>query len=160
LFGALRFRRPSSSLRLLSKLLPIILEIVLKNIIDRIDHIVLTVTDIELTTQWYEKALCFEREFFTGPEGQPRYSLRFGQLKINLQDKNTETPTKAKVPTIGSGDFCLISAIPLDDFIAHLQKHAVAIDVGPVPRRGALGPIRSVYLRDPDNNLVEVAEYV
>jgi catechol 2,3-dioxygenase-like lactoylglutathione lyase family enzyme len=136
------------------------LEIVLKNIIDRIDHLVLTVTDIEVTTQWYEKALGFEREFFTGPEGQPRYSLRFGQLKINLQDKDTDTPTKAKVPTIGSGDFCLISAIPLDDFIAHLQKHAVAIDVGPVPRRGALGPIRSVYLRDPDNNLVEVAEYV
>jgi len=86
--------------------------------------------------------------------------LRFGQLKINLQDKDTETPTKAKVPTIGSGDFCLISAIPLDDFIFHLQSNGVAIDVGPVPRRGALGPIRSVYLRDPDNNLVEVAEYV
>ena len=97
----------------------------MKNIIDRIDHIVLTVTDIELTTQWYEKALGFEREFFTGPEDQPRYSLRFGQLKSNLQDKDTETPTKAKDPT-----------------------------------RGALGPIRSVYLRDPDNNLVEVAEYV
>ncbi|OYZ97948.1 MAG: VOC family virulence protein, partial [Polynucleobacter sp. 24-46-87] len=83
-----------------------------------------------------------------------------GQLKINLQDKNTQTPTKARVPTIGSGDFCLISAIPLDDFIAHLSKQGVAIDVGPVPRRGALGPIRSVYLRDPDQNLVEVAEYV
>jgi catechol 2,3-dioxygenase-like lactoylglutathione lyase family enzyme len=136
------------------------LERILKNIIDRIDHIVLTVTDIETTTQWYEKALGFEREFFTGPEGQPRYSLRFGQLKINLQDKATQTPTKAKLPTIGSGDFCLISAIPLDDFIAHLQKNSIAIDVGPVPRRGALGPIRSVYLRDPDHNLVEVAEYV
>ena len=66
----------------------------MKNIIDRIDHIVLTVTDIETTTQWYEKALGFEREFFTGPEGQPRYSLRFGQLKINLQDKDTETPPR------------------------------------------------------------------
>jgi catechol 2,3-dioxygenase-like lactoylglutathione lyase family enzyme len=104
--------------------------------------------------------LGFEREFFKGPEGQPRYSLRFGQLKINLQDRDTETPTKAKVPTIGSGDFCLISAIPLDEFIEHLHKNGVAIDVGPVPRRGALGPIRSVYLRDPDHNLVEVAEYV
>jgi catechol 2,3-dioxygenase-like lactoylglutathione lyase family enzyme len=116
----------------------------MKNLIDRIDHIVLTVTDIEATTQWYEKVLGFEPEFFQGPEGQPRYALRFGQLKINLQDKNTETPTKAKVPTIGSGDFCLIAAI----------------DVGPVARRGALGPIRSVYLRDPDQNLVEVAEYI
>jgi catechol 2,3-dioxygenase-like lactoylglutathione lyase family enzyme len=132
----------------------------MKNLIDRIDHIVLTVTDIEATTQWYEQVLGFEPEFFQGPEGQPRYALRFGQLKINLQDKNTDTPTKAKVPTIGSGDFCLIAAVPLDDFIAHLQKHSVSIDVGPVARRGALGPIRSVYLRDPDQNLVEVAEYV
>ena len=132
----------------------------MKNLIDRIDHIVLTVTDIEATTQWYEQVLGFEPEFFQGPEGQPRYALRFGQLKINLQDKNTETPTKAKVPTIGSGDFCLIAAIPLDDFIAHLQKYGIPIDVGPVARRGALGPIRSVYLRDPDQNLVEVAEYV
>ena len=132
----------------------------MKNLIDRIDHIVLTVTDIEATTQWYEQVLGFEPEFFQGPEGQPRYALRFGQLKINLQDKNTDTPTKAKVPTIGSGDFCLIAAVPLDDFIAHLQKHSVPIDVGPVARRGALGPIRSVYLRDPDQNLVEVAEYI
>ena len=128
--------------------------------IDRIDHIVLTVTDIELTTQWYEQVMGFEREFFMGPEGQPRYSLRFGQLKINLQDKATETPTKARVPTIGSGDFCLIASVPLDDFILHLKNIGVAVDVGPVSRRGALGPIRSVYLRDPDGNLVEVAEYL
>jgi catechol 2,3-dioxygenase-like lactoylglutathione lyase family enzyme len=132
----------------------------MKKMIDRIDHIVLTVTDIELTTQWYELVMGFEREFFVGPEGQPRHALRFGQLKINLQDKATETPTKARVPTIGSGDFCLIASGPLDDFISHLQNIGVAIDVGPVPRRGALGPIRSVYLRDPDDNLVEVAEYI
>ncbi|NQW69988.1 MAG: VOC family protein [Betaproteobacteria bacterium] len=132
----------------------------MKKMIDRIDHIVLTVTDIELTTQWYELVMGFEREFFVGPEGQPRHALRFGQLKINLQDKATETPTKARVPTIGSGDFCLIASGPLDDFISHLQNIGVAIDVGPVPRRGALGPIRSVYLRDPDGNLVEVAEYL
>ncbi len=132
----------------------------MKQLIDRIDHIVLTVTDIEVTTQYYEKTFGFEREFFKGPEGQPRYALRFGQLKINLQDRDTETPTKARVPTIGSGDFCLISSVPLDDFIEHLKKNQIPIDVGPVPRRGALGPIRSVYLRDPDGNLVEVAEYL
>ena len=132
----------------------------MKQLIDRIDHIVLTVTDIEVTTQYYEKAFGFEREFFKGPEGQPRYALRFGQLKINLQDRDTETPTKARVPTIGSGDFCLIASVPLDEFIEHLKKNQISIDVGPVPRRGALGPIRSVYLRDPDGNLVEVAEYV
>ncbi len=132
----------------------------MKQLIDRIDHIVLTVTDIEVTTQYYEKTFGFEREFFKGPEGQPRYALRFGQLKINLQDRDTETPTKARVPTIGSGDFCLISSVPLDDFIEHLKKNQIPIDVGPVPRRGALGSIRSVYLRDPDGNLVEVAEYI
>jgi hypothetical protein len=82
----------------------------LNTLIDRIDHIVLTVTDIEVTTQFYEKAFGFEREFFRGPEGQPRHALLFGQLKINLQDRNTETPTKARVPTIGSGDFCLIAS--------------------------------------------------
>ena len=132
----------------------------MSHLIDRIDHVVLTCTDIETTTQWYEKTLGFEREFFKGPEGQPRYAVRFGQLKINLQDKDTETPTKAAVPTIGSGDFCLISKVPLDDFIQHLEAVGVPIDTGPVPRRGAMGPIRSVYLRDPDQNLVEVAEYV
>jgi len=129
-------------------------------LIDRIDHIVLTVTDIEATTRFYERALGFEREFFRGPEGQPRHALRFGQLKINLQDAATETPTKARVPTIGAGDFCLIASVPLDAFMAHLQAEGIPIDVGPVPRRGALGPIRSVYLRDPDGNLVEVAEYL
>ena len=132
----------------------------MKNIIDRIDHIVLTVTNIEATTQFYEKTLGFEREFFKGPEGQPRHALLFGRFKINLQDAATETPTKARVPTIGSGDFCLISAIPLDEFIKHLVDNKIAIEVGPVSRKGALGPLRSVYLRDPDGNLIEVSEYV
>lgn len=129
-------------------------------LIDRIDHLVLTVTDIEATTRFYERALGMRREFFRGPEGQPRHALLFGGQKINLQDRATETPTKARVPTLGSGDFCLIAAVPLDDVIAHLQAQQVAIEAGPVPRRGALGALRSVYFRDPDGNLVEVAEYV
>ena len=129
-------------------------------LIDRIDHIVLMVTDIETTTQFYEKAFGFEREFFRGPEGQSRHAIRFGDMKINLQDRDTDTPTKARVPTIGSGDFCLIAALPLDQVIAHLDANGIPIDTGPVPRRGALGPLRSIYVRDPDDNLVEVAEYV
>ena len=129
-------------------------------LVDRVDHIVLTVSDIEETTRFYERALGLRREFFRGPEGQTRYALRFGNQKINLQDRSTETPTKARVPTFGSGDFCLIAAIPLDRIIAHLETEQIPIEVGPVPRRGALGPIRSVYFRDPDGNLVEVAEYV
>jgi catechol 2,3-dioxygenase-like lactoylglutathione lyase family enzyme len=125
-----------------------------------LDHIVLTVSDIEETTRFYERALGLQREIFRGPEGQARYALRFGKQKINLQDRNTETPTKARVPTFGSGDFCLIAAKPLDRVIAHLETEQIPIEAGPVQRRGALGPIRSVYFRDPDGNLVEVAEYV
>jgi len=111
---------------------------------DHIDHIVLTVSDIEKTTQFYEAALGFEREFFRGPEGQPRYALKFGTQKINLQDRTTDTPTKALFPAFGSGDFCLISAVPLDEVIAHLQAEKIAIEAGPVARRGALGALRSI----------------
>jgi catechol 2,3-dioxygenase-like lactoylglutathione lyase family enzyme len=128
-------------------------------LIDRVDHLVLTVTDIEATTRFYERALGMRREFFRGPEGQPRHALLFGSQKINLQDRATETPTKARVPTLGSGDFCLIAAVPLDEVIAHLQREQIAIEAGPVARRGALGALRSVYFRDPDGNLVEVSEY-
>ncbi len=128
-------------------------------IADKIDHLVLTVADIAASTAFYERVLGFEAEFFHGPEGQPRHALKFGQVKINLQDAQTETPTKAAVPTRGSGDFCLIAAIPLADVMAHLEKEQVPIEAGPVDRRGAMGPIKSVYFRDPDQNLIEVAEY-
>jgi catechol 2,3-dioxygenase-like lactoylglutathione lyase family enzyme len=128
--------------------------------VDRIDHIVLTVTDIEATTRFYERALGMEREFFRGPEGQPRHALRFGNQKINLQDRATETPTQARAPTFGSGDFCLIAAVPLGRVQEHLETESIPLEAGPVPRRGALGALRSIYFRDPDGNLVEVAEYV
>ena len=127
---------------------------------DRIDHLVLTVADIEATTQFYERALGFKRETFRGPDGQQRCALTFGRQKINLQDVHTATPTKAARPTFGSGDFCLIAAVPLDEVIAHLGAEDIALEAGPVPRRGAVGALRSIYFRDPDGNLVEVAEYV
>ena len=126
---------------------------------DHIDHIVLTVSDIEVSLQFYERALGFTRELFRGPDGQLRYALRFGAQKINLQDRRTETPTKARQPTVGSGDFCLIAAVPLAAVVAHLEATGIAIETGPVPRRGARGPLTSVYVRDPDGNLVEIAEY-
>jgi catechol 2,3-dioxygenase-like lactoylglutathione lyase family enzyme len=126
---------------------------------DRIDHLVLTVSDIERTLEFYERALGFERETFRGPDGQARYALRFGQQKINLQDGATVTPTKAAAPTLGAGDFCLIAAVPLSGVIERLRAAGIPIEAGPVPRRGALGPLSSVYFRDPDGNLVEVAEY-
>jgi catechol 2,3-dioxygenase-like lactoylglutathione lyase family enzyme len=128
-------------------------------LVDRIDHLVLTVRDIDATTRFYERALGLEAEFFRGPEGQPRHALRFGNQKINLQDAATETPTKARVPTHGAGDFCLIAARSLEEVVTHLRAAGVPLEAGPVPRRGALGPMRSVYFRDPDGNLVEVAEY-
>lgn len=126
---------------------------------ERLDHIVLTVNDIEETTRFYEKALGLEREFFRGPEGQPRHALRLGNQKINLQDRGTDTPTKAGTPTQGAGDFCLIAAVPLDEVLAHLRAENIPIVAGPVARRGALGALRSIYFRDPDGNLVEVGEY-
>jgi len=70
------------------------------------------------------------------------------------------TPTKAQRPTRGSGDFCLIATVPLADVVAHLRAQGIAIEAGPVPRTGAMGALSSVYFRDPDGNLVEVAEYV
>jgi catechol 2,3-dioxygenase-like lactoylglutathione lyase family enzyme len=127
---------------------------------DRIDHLVLTVADIEATTRFYERALKLKRETFRGPDGRQRHALMLGRQKINLQDRSTVTPTKAAQPTFGSGDFCLIAAVPLDDVIAHLRAEAIALEAGPVPRTGAVGALRSVYFRDPDGNLVEVAEYV
>jgi catechol 2,3-dioxygenase-like lactoylglutathione lyase family enzyme len=129
-------------------------------LVDRIDHIVLTVTDIEATTRFYERALLLTRETFRGPDGQQRHALKFGRQKINLQDTSTVTPTKAARPTFGSGDFCLIAAVPLDQVIAHLRAEDIALEAGPVPRTGATGKLRSIYFRDPDGNLVEVAEYV
>jgi catechol 2,3-dioxygenase-like lactoylglutathione lyase family enzyme len=127
---------------------------------DRLDHLVLTVSDIGESLRFYERALGFERELFRGPQGQPRFALKFGQQKINLQDRSTETPTKAKQPTLGAGDFCVIAAIPLDDVLAHLRVIGIEIEAGPVARRGALGQMRSIYFRDPDGNLVEVANEV
>jgi catechol 2,3-dioxygenase-like lactoylglutathione lyase family enzyme len=128
-------------------------------LVDRIDHIVLTVVDIEATMRFYERALKLTRETFPGPDGQTRHALKFGQQKINLQDRSTATPTKARQPTFGSGDFCLLAAAPLDEVAAHLQAEDIALEAGPVPRRGAVGALRSIYFRDPDGNLVEVAEY-
>jgi catechol 2,3-dioxygenase-like lactoylglutathione lyase family enzyme len=126
---------------------------------NRLDHIVLTVSDIGESLRFYERALGFERELFRGPEGQPRFALKFGEQKINLQDRTTQTPTKAQHPTLGAADFCVIASIPLDELQAHLVKIGIAIEAGPVPRRGALGPLRSIYFRDLDGNLVEVGEY-
>lgn len=124
--------------------------------IERLDHLVLTVADVDATCAFYARVLGMEVQTF----GAGRKALRFGQQKINLHQKGNEFEPKAQAPTPGSGDICLIAATPLDQVIAHLKETGVAIESGPVDRTGATGPIRSVYFRDPDNNLIEVSNPV
>jgi catechol 2,3-dioxygenase-like lactoylglutathione lyase family enzyme len=128
-------------------------------LIDRVDHFVLKVRDLEATARFYARALGLEREIFHDHGGVTRHALRFGRQKINLHDDETIAHPKARVPTPGSADFCLIAAAPLMDVVARLEREGISIEVGPVARTGTLGPMRSIYFRDPDGNLVEVAEY-
>lgn len=123
--------------------------------IDRIDHFVLTVADLEATRRFYCDGLGMELVTF----GEGRHALAFGQQKINLHIKGRELEPKAMTPMPGSGDFCLISSQPVEDWMAHLARHGIAIELPPSPRTGATGPIRSIYLRDPDGNLVEISNY-
>jgi catechol 2,3-dioxygenase-like lactoylglutathione lyase family enzyme len=123
--------------------------------IARFDHIVLTVADISRTCEFYRRALDMDVVVF----GAGRTALAFGNQKINLHQQGREAELRARRPTPGSGDFCLITDIPLAQVIAHLEAAGVAIEAGPVAREGAAGPITSVYFRDPDDNLVEIANY-
>ena len=124
--------------------------------IQGIDHVVLTVADMEATIAFYTRVLGMQLEIF----GQGRKALRFGDQKFNLQDgrNKTDIVAVAKTPTPGSVDLCLLAAVPLDQVIAHLKKENVPIDSGPVARTGARFPLRSVYIRDPDGNLIEISE--
>jgi catechol 2,3-dioxygenase-like lactoylglutathione lyase family enzyme len=123
--------------------------------IDRLDHLVLTVADIETTCFFYEKALGMKVVEF----GQGRKALSFGPQKINLHEKGCEFDPKASAPTPGSADLCFITSSPLSDFMEHLESCGVKIIEGPVRRTGALGPINSIYFRDPDQNLIELSNY-
>ena len=123
--------------------------------IDRIDHLVLTVASIDATCDFYARVLGMEVTRF----GEGRTALHFGTQKINLHEVGKEFEPRAARATAGSGDLCLISTTPLDDVIRHLNDCEVTIIEGPAPRTGAMGPIRSVYFRDPDGNLIEVSEY-
>ena len=127
--------------------------------IDRIDHIVLNVKDVEITAAWYQRVLGMEREEF-GPTG--RTALKFGGQKINVRPIDADPgswPTGVNDGP-GSADLCFITAAPPDEVIAHFHDCGVTILMGPVEKTGALGPIRSVYCRDPDGNLVEVSSYL
>lgn len=121
--------------------------------IDRLDHLVLTVRDIDATCAFYERVLGMTRQTF----GEGRTALLFGRQKINLHPAGREFEPKADRPTPGSGDLCFIADGPMEAILAHLKAAGVAIEQGPVPRTGAQGPLTSVYLRDPDGNLIEVS---
>ncbi|KOS59807.1 VOC family protein [Lysinibacillus agricola] len=123
--------------------------------ITHLDHLVLTVKNIDKTCSFYTQALGMEMVTFR--EG--RKALSFGQQKINLHEVGKEFEPKAAKPTSGSADLCLITDVPLLDVINHFKKLGIAIEEGPIQRTGAIGPITSVYIRDPDDNLIEVANY-
>jgi catechol 2,3-dioxygenase-like lactoylglutathione lyase family enzyme len=124
--------------------------------IDRLDHLVLTVADIDATCRFYAGVLGMQIVTF----GTGRKALAFGRQKINLHQAGHEFEPKAKQPMPGSADVCLITETPLADVIVELSALGIPIEDGPVARTGATGPIQSVYLRDPDGNLIEVSNYL
>lgn len=124
--------------------------------IARIDHFVLTVRSVEATCDFYRRVLGMRR---LDQPNRPT-ALLFGSQKINLHEVGRTFEPKARTPTPGSGDFCLVSAVPLAEIQAGLAAEGVAVEVGPVERVGAQGAMMSVYFRDPDDNLVEVSEYL
>ena len=121
--------------------------------IDQLDHLVLTVQDIETTCEFYSRILGMQVVTFA--EG--RKALQFGNQKINLHLKGKEVEPKAQHPTPGAADLCFLTSIPLEQVIAHLHSCHVALLLGPVERTGATKSLVSIYFRDPDGNLLEVA---
>jgi catechol 2,3-dioxygenase-like lactoylglutathione lyase family enzyme len=130
--------------------------------VNAFDHIVLNVTDVEATASWYRAVLGMRREVFEPGDGKaPRVSLLFGQQKINLRPVSSSKIGwfTAANERAGSDDMCFLTDATPDEVVAHLRDQGVAIELGPVPKQGARGLLTSVYCRDPDGNLVEVASY-
>ena len=123
--------------------------------VNRLDHLVLTVASIEATVDFYTRVLGMEAIIF----GRGRTALRFGTSKINLHQAGKEFEPKALRPTPGSADICLIVDDDIATVIADLTGAGIMIEEGPVDRTGATGPIVSCYLRDPDQNLIELSNY-
>lgn len=127
--------------------------------VDRLDHLVVNCRDVEMTASWYQRVLGMEREDF-GPDN--RTALKFGGQKINLRphdfDKHRWITGAAVEP--GSDDLCFITAVGPEEVVDHLNQCGIAVVDGPVPRQGALGIMQSVYCRDPDGNLIEIASYL
>ncbi|CAH7462238.1 biphenyl-2,3-diol 1,2-dioxygenase III-related protein [Vibrio chagasii] len=123
--------------------------------ISHLDHLVLTVKDIEITVNFYQSVLGMKPIQF----GEGRWALSFGHQKINLHQQGKEFEPKAKHVQAGSADLCFITNTPIDEVSAHITGQGVIIEEGPVERTGAVDKITSIYLRDPDGNLTEVSNY-
>ncbi|QNL87791.1 VOC family protein [Pseudomonas putida] len=122
--------------------------------IDHLDHLVLTTLDVDACTDFYTRVLGMQLETF----GAGRLALRYGKQKINVHVRGHEFEPKAHLPVPGALDLCFIASIPLEQVIAHLQQAQWPILQGPIQRTGATGPILSVYVRDPDLNLIEISQ--
>ena len=127
--------------------------------IDRLDHFVLTVRDIEATCDFYVRVLGMRKVVYENGRVALSFSL-YSRQKINLHQAGLEFAPNALHPTPGSADFCLITKMTMQEVVEHLQACGVVLEEGPTPRTGATGMIQSVYIRDPDNNLVEIAHYL
>jgi len=127
--------------------------------VDRLDHLVLNCHDVEVTASWYQRVLGMDREEFGR---QQRTCLKFGGQKLNLRPDSADPQdwVAAQEPRSGTADLCFITAVGPDNVVEHLKGCGVTVVEGPVERIGALGPMRSVYCRDPDGNLIEIATYL
>ena len=124
--------------------------------LEKLDHLVLTVKDIEATVIFYTNVLGMTKETF----GDNRTALKFGQQKINLHQLGKEFEPKAMQPTAGSADLCFITTIPIEEVINYVKSNGIEILEGPVERTGANSKLMSIYIRDPDLNLIEIANEI
>lgn len=124
-------------------------------ILEQLDHIVLTVNNIHATTDFYSEVLGMDVVTFQG-----RTALRFGDQKINLHQRGHEFQPHASHPTPGSADLCFITLTPMEEVISYLTDLRVHVEAGPVERTGTTGKLLSIYIRDPDQNLIEISNYV
>ena len=130
--------------------------------INALDHLVINVSDLARSTEWYRKILGMEVQVFDPGNGKtPRTSLMFGNQKINVRPRDADKVEwfTADHEAAGSDDLCFLTSSTPEQVVAHLTAHGVTIEVGPVPRQGARGVLRSVYCRDPDGSLIEISSY-
>jgi catechol 2,3-dioxygenase-like lactoylglutathione lyase family enzyme len=130
--------------------------------VNALDHLVINVADVAVTSEWYRKILGMEIRVFDPGQGKtPRTSLHFGDQKINVRPLGADKVEwfTADHEAAGSDDLCFLTAATPDQVVAHLKACGVAIEEGPGPKQGARGTLRSVYCRDPDGSLIEISSY-